>query len=37
MQDIIDECASVGKVLPACADHDGPYLWATYTPAGPQP
>lgn len=36
MQDIIDECASIGKVLPACADYDGPYLWATYNPAGPQ-
>ena len=37
LQDILDECATVGKALPACADYDGPYVWATYKPTGQPP
>lgn len=37
MQEITEECDQVGRVLPACADYDGPYIWSTFKPAGPPP
>ena len=35
LQDIIDECATVGKVLGPCSEYNGAYVWETYNPVAP--